>query len=229
MRDANPLYLVEWDYERNIDFGPNDVTPKTHRSVWWRCPKGHSYNQTLSSRALSHGCPTCYGEIRGAIAHTSVLNRLGTLEDTNPPYLVEWDYQKNIITPRGVVAGSKEKVWWRCPEGHSYQQILLFKKNGSLCPECAKKIRVEKLRLSRLARNGSLRDRYPNVAALWHPSKNAPLLPDGIGSNSHQLVWWQCTCGHEWQQPPNHLVANYNRKGVDRYCPACEKSNKPTT
>lgn len=36
-------------------------------------------------------------------------------------------------------------------------------------------------------------------AALWHPTRNAPLQLTDVSCGSHKRVWWQCDQGHEWQ------------------------------
>ncbi|MEK4385686.1 zinc-ribbon domain-containing protein [Solibacillus sp. FSL W7-1464] len=41
-----------------------------------------------------------------------------------PELLVEWDFSKNatIISPTEVSKGCNLKVWWICPENHSYEK-----------------------------------------------------------------------------------------------------------
>ena len=33
--------LEEWDYERNTDLRPCDVTIGSGKNIWWKCSKGH--------------------------------------------------------------------------------------------------------------------------------------------------------------------------------------------
>jgi DNA-directed RNA polymerase subunit RPC12/RpoP len=46
--------------------------------------------------------------------------------------------------------------------------------------------------------NNSLGSRFPEVAALWHPTKNGDLTPFMFSPNSYVQVWWKGQCGHEW-------------------------------
>jgi hypothetical protein len=40
---------------------PRDLTPGSHRKVWWRCQFGHTWQTTVRSRTrLGTGCPVCY-------------------------------------------------------------------------------------------------------------------------------------------------------------------------
>ena len=63
--------------------------------------------------------------------------------------------------------------------------------------------------------NNSLFDLYPNIAAEWHPDKNAELSPDQVKPYSNKLVWWRCAHGHEWQTTIN------NRTFHETGCPYC--------
>ena len=62
-----PEVAAEWDYEKNGDLTPRDVTRGTNRKVWWRCSRGHSYRATINNRTDAHtggsGCPYCSNKI----------------------------------------------------------------------------------------------------------------------------------------------------------------------
>ena len=55
----------------------------------------------------------------------------------------------------------------------------------------------------------------PELAAQWHPVKNAPLLPSDVSIGSNKKVWWQCSEGHEWLAKVSH------RTGSGSGCPYC--------
>ncbi|MBR3363844.1 MAG: zinc-ribbon domain-containing protein [Solobacterium sp.] len=57
-----------------------------------------------------------------------------------PDLLKEWDFEKNLLicAPDEISVGSNKKVWWICPKGHSYQQIVEKKtKRNYGCPICS--------------------------------------------------------------------------------------------
>ena len=54
----------------------------------------------------------------------------------------------------------------------------------------------------------------PKLAKEWNYDKNGNLNPENILANSHKLVWWKCSKGHEWRA----TIKNRN-KGVG--CPIC--------
>src|SRR6478735_5560446 len=60
----------------------------------------------------------------------------------------------------------------------------------------------------------NLADANPEVAVLWHPTKNRDLSPSDVSSFSHKRVWWKCGEGHEWQA----TVGNSHR---GHGCPMC--------
>lgn len=60
-----------------------------------------------------------------------------------------------------------------------------------------------------------LKTLYPDIAAELHPTKNGELTPSRIAGKSHQIVWWVCDKGHEWDA----MVSN--RTGLGRGCPYC--------
>ncbi|MDT2009835.1 hypothetical protein FXW78_50040 [Rhodococcus opacus] len=56
----------------------------------------------------------------------------------------------------------------------------------------------------------------PDVAAEWHPTRNAELTPTIVTIKSNRKVWWKCTAGkHEW-------LATIRIRSNSRDCPYCE-------
>lgn len=48
-------------------------------------------------------------------------------------------------------------------------------------------------------KQNSLQTKYPEIAKLWHPTKNGDLKPDAFSPYSNSEVWWQCpNCNGEW-------------------------------
>lgn len=40
---------------------------------------------------------------------------------------------------------------------------------------------------------------FPEVAVMWHPTRNENLTPNQIPPSAKHRVWWRCGAGHEWQ------------------------------
>lgn len=53
-----PILVEQWSDKNEL--GPERYCPKSHKKVWWVCPKGHEYKSAISSRVhLNTGCPIC--------------------------------------------------------------------------------------------------------------------------------------------------------------------------
>ena len=115
------------------------------------------------------------------------------LENGRERLLTQWDQEKNTpLTPHNATYGSKQKVWWRCEQGHEWQAAVYTRTSGDArCPFCAGK--------QVCSGENDLASQNPALAAQWHPTRNAPLTPDRVSVGSHRSVWWVCEQGHEWR------------------------------
>ena len=59
---TNPKLASEWNYEKNGDLKPSQVTASSGKKVWWRCIKGHEWETSISHRSKGSGCPHCHKE-----------------------------------------------------------------------------------------------------------------------------------------------------------------------
>lgn len=58
---SNPVLTKEWNYEKNKELKPTDVTPGSSKKVWWICNKGHEWQAIICDRNKGSGCPYCSG------------------------------------------------------------------------------------------------------------------------------------------------------------------------
>lgn len=124
--------IDEFDSEEN-DFSMKELTIESHKEVWWKCLKcEHSWHASPARRIKrDSGCGVC--------KHIILKKGVNDLLTTNPEIAKEWDNKKNKIGPDDVMAGSnKEKYWFICPKGHSYNATPLDRKKGNNCPKCSK-------------------------------------------------------------------------------------------
>ncbi len=120
--------------------------------------------------------------------------------------LLEWDSNRNTIQPNQITYGSGQKVWWICPEGHSYEKSVSDRTRGKKCPVCFGKKAIIGL--------NDLETIHPEIAKQWHPTKNGVLKPSNYRCGSSQTVWWLGTCGHEWKSTIDNRVKGHG-------CPYC--------
>lgn len=56
----NPTLMEEWNYNKNIDILPTEVSAHSGRKVWWKCSKcNHEWQTTIDKRSNGRGCPKC--------------------------------------------------------------------------------------------------------------------------------------------------------------------------
>lgn len=55
-----PDIAKEWDYDKNGDLLPSDISGKSSVKVWWKCSEGHEWKATVGNRTHNNsGCPKC--------------------------------------------------------------------------------------------------------------------------------------------------------------------------
>ncbi len=199
---THPELLDEWDYDKNNEVGntPENVSFGANIIIWWRCKKGHSYRTKLNNKTSSHtGCPYC--------ANKKVLEGFNDLATTRKDLLKWWNYEKNgSIKPINITAGSKKKIWWKCPEGHEWEAVVYTLLRGNRCPYCSGH-RV-------LPGFNDLATIRKDLLNWWNYNKNNSVEPSEISPGSHKRIWWKCPEGHEWQ------AKVYNMAKRQR-CPYC--------
>ena len=124
-----------------------------------------------------------------------------------PEIAREWDYEKNEKGPEMYLSRSHTRVWWICPRGHSYAN-LIDKRTGRdyKCPWCSGKkgkVLLEK----------SLESKYPEVVKQWDYTKNTSSPKDYLPLSGEE-VFWLCEYGHKWKEP---IINRVQSKG----CPDC--------
>ncbi len=184
LASCRPELAAEWDADRNAPLTPETVPIGSHRRVWWRCARGHSWQSAIRTRAAGAACPVCAGKRLDPAA--------GSLAVAAPALAAEWEMEKNRpLTPDQVPLGTNRRVWWRCGQGHQWRAAVSSRTRGSGCPVCAGKVVV--------AGENDLGHLFPAIAAQWHPEKNGPLTPADCAPASNRKVWWRCTLGHAYQ------------------------------
>ncbi len=196
-----PFLVKEWDMEKNFPLDPSELSSGSHRKVWWRCGKGHTWLAEVKSRTGGSGCPFC--------ANRSIAAGENDLGTTHPALAAQWCETRNAgLTPSDVVPGSHKRVWWRCEKGHEWEASVISRAiGGTGCPVCAGK-RV-------LKGENDLASLRPLLASQWAWELNGGLAPEQVTCSSNRKVWWRCEKGHEWEA----VIASRALKGTG--CPYC--------
>ncbi len=187
LAEARPDLVEQWHPTRNGAVLPGDVSPGTHRVVWWFGPCRHAWDSPVKQRTrrVSSGCPYCAGKRVLPAESFAALH---------PAIAGEWHLARNDpLRPDAVRSSSNKRVWWQCSTCHFEWATTIAHRtgDGTGCPACAGLVVVA---------GRSFADRFPDLAAEWHPSRNGDLPPTAVAPFSGKRVWWQCPhCGNEWQ------------------------------
>ena len=56
---THPDLAQQWNYEKNGNLTPYQVSCNSHRNVWRMCDMGHTWVSNVYSRKIGNGCPEC--------------------------------------------------------------------------------------------------------------------------------------------------------------------------
>jgi hypothetical protein len=62
---THPAVTSEWHPDKNGKLKPENVVAGSHKSVWWRCERGHEWQTKIFARAkLGSSCPKCSSRLQ---------------------------------------------------------------------------------------------------------------------------------------------------------------------
>ena len=85
--DQCPELLSFWDFDKNIDIQPSDLSVGSNKEIWWKCKNGHNWLNSPHRMKYNIGCPYCSGG--------RILPGYNDLLTINPDLNDEWDYDAN--------------------------------------------------------------------------------------------------------------------------------------
>lgn len=178
--------LCEWDFDKNENVKPNEISIGSHKKIWWKCDKGHGWKTEVRSRIEGKRCPYCMNR--------KLLSGFNDLQTRFPEIAKQWNFEKNEgLTPDQVLFSSRGiSVWWKCEKGHEWKTLISSRtKMGTGCPVCA----------GRKVQQGfnDLETLYPVISQQWDCEKNGKLRPSQVTEYSNRHVWWKCKLGHSWK------------------------------
>lgn len=182
---THPHLSREWDAAKNEGLLPTNFSAGSNKRVWWKGSCGHSWQAAIAHRTNGTSCPVCDGKV--------VMTGVNDLATTHPNVAMCWHGTKNSSKPDFFHAGSPVKAWFICEQGHEYEMAINSKTRLTLgCPICSKKVLVPGV--------NDLATTNPEIAARWHPTRNAGLSPTQVTTGSSKKAWFICDQGHEYNQ-----------------------------
>ena len=203
--DENPELSAQWDHAKNGSLMPENTGFCSSRIVWWKCANGHKWQSTVRNRTYGNGCPYCSGRVP-IVGFNDLATRF-------PDIASEWDYEKNAgHPPSEYTVKSKQKVWWKCSLGHSWESSICNRTDkGNGCPYCSGRVPIVGF--------NDLATVLPELASEWDYDKNEGLVPSKMTAKSNRRVWWRCNEGHSWATQVS------NRSNLKSGCPYCSGRN----
>lgn len=119
-------------------------------------------------------------------------------------FFAEFDKEKNGCSIEEI-SSQKEKVWWICELGHSYEMSLKNRQQYLIknrCPYCRNK--------KVLTGYNDLAFKCPELLNEWDYSKNT-INPNEVRFNSDTEVFWKCEKGHSWTNQVSYRSKGYGK------------------
>jgi hypothetical protein len=208
---AFPELAKQWHPTKNKNLTPDEVSVGSSKIVWWQCKTDPTHEWPASVRGRTKANSNCK-----FCARISPPKQLPKLDISFPKLAAQWHPTKN--SPRKAsdfYPSSGEKVWWVCAVDPSHVWEASIRNRAKLnhgCKFCAPRSQY-------VSPGRSLADRFPKIAAEWHPEKNKPLTPLTVTPGSAKRVWWQCKTNpaHEWDA----TITTRTHKTSSGLCPHC--------
>lgn len=196
-----PEIAKEWHPIKNGKLIPNEVTAGASKKAWWKCKKGHDFEQQIRYHVMSQRCPICSGKKVSTETSLAILF---------PELACEWHPTKNgSLKPTDVRPGSGKRVWWQCPKftHHIYSTTVHQRtKNKSQCAKCQGRA---------IAYESSIMSLYPELIKEWDFDKNLD-SPDILSIGSSKKVWWICKSNSQ-----HNFESRINERVQGKKCPIC--------
>jgi hypothetical protein len=231
-----PELLKEFAYDLN-DVSPEELTAGSDIPVQWRCIQHeHVWQNSPYHRIKEQSkCPYCLNR--------KTLQGFNDLLTMNPPYLKNWDYDKN--DKDGILAcnynlGSQHKAWWICDKGHHTYDLIssVMDRKKTPCSECQKEIKrasaeasaenkIQKETKAKKRTDAKIRQEsiilenqkrkmsiVDSVVQFWDYDENQKRGSKFEDIALNRVYCWKCSNGHKWKKDLSHMLSNPE-------CPKC--------
>ena len=125
---THPHLIKEWDYKKNINLSPFQVSAGSGKKVWWKCNEcGHEWEAFVYNRTgIGKGCPECGKQ-------SSIKSRT----KTHDKYVKEVADLNSNIEVIGIYTTANIKVLHKCKiDGYEWLASPHSILQGTGCPIC---------------------------------------------------------------------------------------------
>lgn len=196
-----PEISNEWDFEKNGETKPSDVSFGSQKSYYWKCSKSHSFKLSIYRRTKEgSSCKYCSGN--------AIEPGVSDLQTLYPEISEKFSLTLNpSIKVNEIAPQSSKRYIWNCGKGHTFTSTPNQLVKGYGCGVCSGK--------QLLAGLNDITAKFPLVAKEWSTKLNDGLKASDFAPGSSKIVWWQCSQGHDYKMRID------NRCFLDRQCAVC--------
>ena len=127
--DTHPHLASTWLPELNEGREPADYTRGSKLDVVWWCENGqHPFPMRIEARTRGCTCGYCAGR--------RLLQGFNDFATTHPELAPDWHHYRNRKYATEVMAGSNDKHYWLCKDGHATEQSIPHRIESGGCVEC---------------------------------------------------------------------------------------------
>lgn len=112
LQTVNPALAKEWNFEKNNELTPKDVTANSDKKVWWRCKKGHEWQAIIKSRNDGRGCPVCNSERSTSFPEYAIVYYLKKYGLDVVHLYRKRGYELDIFIPSKKIAIEYDGYFW---------------------------------------------------------------------------------------------------------------------
>lgn len=193
LAEARPDLAKEWNYEKNGDLRPEDVSCGSNKKVWWiqydKSPitgkiMKLEWNTKIIHRYNGAGNPIKSGH--------QALKNYNDLASVRPDLALEWNYERNgKLKPDEVSYGSGKQVWWIQYDTNPITgEKIKLEWKASIDNRVKGRGNPIKTNKKVLKGYNDLATLYPDLASEWNYDKNGDLKPQMVACGCVKKVWW---------------------------------------
>ena len=193
LAEARPDLAKEWNYEKNGDLKPEDVSCWLRKKVWWvqydKSPINGKlmkleWSASIDARMQGSNNPIKCGQ--------KVLSGYNDLASASPKLSKEWNYERNgNLKPDMVTYGSGKKVWWvQYDKNPITNEIMKLEWEATVVDRFNGTGNPIKTGQKVLKGYNDLAFLRPDLAKEWNYERNGNLKPNMITCGCRKKVWW---------------------------------------
>ena len=212
---TDPWVLRELSSENIVDVTAVGRGYRDSPAVW-TCETHGDYPATISDRVgKGSGCPEC-GQKKGTAFHRTP-KKGNSIAEFSPHLVEEWS-DKNEKTPWDYNRSCKDKVWWKCPEGHDdYEATISDRCNsGSGCSDMRCVTRKISEATTSPDPGNSVAECHPELIVQWSDQNDTTPWEHNRGTQT--VAYWKCM---KEKNHPDYPAQILSRTGQKSGCPKC--------